>query len=78
MAGDVKQAMEYYQRALPMLEHVGDKHNAARFHNNLGLLYYDQRQAAQARIHLCKAQKFFEMVGDEQGVNKVAQELRRL
>ena len=56
---------------------MGDKHNAARFHNNLGLLYFEHSQPAQAQEHLSKAMELFESRGDDLGMQKVEVELKR-
>jgi tetratricopeptide (TPR) repeat protein len=76
--GDVGQALAYYHNALNILEHIGDRHNAAHFYFNLGQLYREQGDVAQARAHYEKAKALYEMVGDAQRAQRAAQALRRL
>ena len=76
--GDVGQALEYYHKALTILERIGDRHYSAGLYFNLGSLYYRQGNATQARTHYEKAKALFEMVGDARYAQLAAQALRRL
>ncbi|TEU16492.1 MAG: tetratricopeptide repeat protein, partial [Anaerolineales bacterium] len=56
----------------------GDRHSAAIVYFNLGNLYREQGDVAQARAHYEKAKALFEMVGDARNAQRAAQALRRL
>jgi len=72
------QAMAYYHQALKILERIGDRHAAATFYFNLGNLYRQQGDVAQARAHYEKAKALFEMVGDAPHAQQAAEALRWL
>ena len=76
--GDAEQAIVCYKQGLAVLERIGDKHNSAKFYNNLGLLYYGQGRSIDARVYLMKAKKLYETVGDDQAVWKTTQEIKRI
>ena len=76
--GDVGQALAYHHQSLKILERIGDRHNAAGTYFNLGVLYRQQGDVAQARAHYEKAKALFEMLGVAQWAQRAAQALRRL
>jgi tetratricopeptide (TPR) repeat protein len=74
--GDVGRALEYYHKSLQIKERIGDRHNAANAYFNLGNLYREQGDAAQARAHYEKAKALYEMVDDARWAQRAAQALR--
>jgi hypothetical protein len=63
---------------LGLTERMGDRHDQARQHYNMGQLHREHRQVDQARAHYQQAQALCQMVGDWQHAQMTAQELRRL
>jgi tetratricopeptide (TPR) repeat protein len=75
---DVGRAMEYYHKALEITERIGEQHLSAEIYANLGLLYNQQGDKAQARAHYQKSKALLEMVGNPLQVQEMAQRIRRL
>jgi len=67
--------LDYYHKSLIITEHNGDRHNAGIAYFNLGILFSNQGDKAQARIHFEKAKALYEIVGDSQWAQNAAMEL---
>lgn len=77
--GNKTQAREYYLKSLDISNRIKDLHTSARQYLALGNLYRDDfRDRTQASVQYEKAQALFQMVGDADGVQRVASALRGL
>jgi len=63
--GQLKQAVQYAQRAIAIHETLKDRVSLARSENNLGLLLLREGRAREARSHLERSLRIFEETGVE-------------
>ena len=65
--GEKQQALDYYQKALPLRQAVGDRAGQAATLNNIGSVYYDLGEKQQALDYYQKALPLSQAVGDRAG-----------
>jgi tetratricopeptide (TPR) repeat protein len=65
--GDKKQALDFYQQALPILRDVGNRSVEATTLNNIGLVYRSLGDKQQALDHFEQALPISRDVGDRDG-----------
>lgn len=62
--GNLNRALELAQRALAMKENLGDRLEAGKTHNQLGLIYWDMADYPSAKTHLERAIDIGASLGD--------------
>ncbi len=65
--GEVRKAIEYYEKALKTAQEIGDKRGEGTWLGNLGIAYNDQGEGRKAIEYYEKALKIAQEIGDKQG-----------
>lgn len=65
--GQIKQAIEFYERALTTAREIGDRRNEGNWLGNLGIAYSDLGQVERAIEHYQQALAISREVGDRRG-----------
>nr|VFK40878.1 MAG: hypothetical protein BECKTC1821E_GA0114239_100836 [Candidatus Kentron sp. TC] len=77
--GNSAQTLAHYEKSLPILERVGDRHNKALFHFNLGGLYPEEiGNENETRTNMEKARELIEKVDDARNPLKASRTLEDL
>lgn len=66
---DYNRALEFYLRALPILEEIKDRKGMSSVYNNIGMVYDDKGEYTKALEFLLKSLKIREELGDKQGIS---------
>jgi len=69
LISDGSKALEYYFRALKIMEVTGDKNSMAKILNNIGLVYFDQGEYPKALDYYIKTLKIDDELGDKSGMS---------
>ncbi len=66
---DYNRALEFYLRALPIMEEINDRRGMGATYNNIGMVYDDKGEYTKALEFLLKALKIREELNDKQGIS---------
>ena len=68
LQGQVKEALDYFNRSLKIEEDIDDKEGVASSLNHIGLIYNNQGKVKEAVDYYSRSLKIREEIGDEKGI----------
>jgi tetratricopeptide (TPR) repeat protein len=68
LKSNYRQALEYYDKSLKIMEEINDKQGIASSYNNIGNIYLNQGNYSKALEYNFKSLKIREEIGDKQGI----------